>query len=143
MTRISKKVLVPYSARQMYDLVNQAENYPDFLPWCERARIIERDEMSQKAELSIRKGKIRKSFVTQNQMVPGHRIEMNLVEGPFKALHGVWHFSPRGEEGCEVKLEMEFEFAGGLLGFGFGKIFNGIANTLVDAFVKRAREIYG
>ncbi len=143
MSKISKRVLVPYTPEQMYDLVNHAEKYPEFLPWCDKVNVIERNEMSVKAEVSVRKGRIHQSFTTQNRMIPGKRIEMTLVEGPFKKLHGIWHFSPRGESGCEVKLEMEFEFAKGLLGFGFGKIFNGIANTLVDAFCQRAKQVYG
>ncbi len=143
MSKISKRVLITYTADQMYDLVNDIEAYPDFLPWCDKVRVIDRDEMSVKAEVGVSKGRIRQSFITQNNLIPGRRIEMNLVEGPFKKLHGVWYFSPRGENGCEVKLEMEFEFAKGLLGFGFNKIFSGIANTLVDAFCQRARQKYG
>ncbi len=143
MSKISKRVLITYTADQMYDLVNDIEAYPDFLPWCDKVRVIDRDEMSVKAEVGVSKGRIRQSFITKNNLIPGRRIEMNLVEGPFKKLHGVWYFSPRGETGCEVKLEMEFEFAKGLLGFGFNKIFSGIANTLVDAFCQRARQKYG
>ena len=101
--------------------------------------MIERDELSVTAEVGVSKGRIKQSFTTQNNMVPGKRIEMNLVDGPFKKLHGVWHFSPRGEIGCEVRLEMEFEFAKGLLSFGFNKIFSSIANTLVDAFLSAGK----
>lgn len=143
MSKISKRVLVPYTAEQMFDLVNDPASYPEFLPWCDKVRVIEQDETSLKAEVGVSKGRIRQSFVTQNQMEPGRRIEMGLVEGPFKSMHGVWEFSPRGEDGCEVQLNMEFEFAKGLLGFGFSKIFGGIANTLVDAFTKRAKQQYG
>ncbi len=143
MSKISKRVLVPYTAKQMYDLVNHAESYPEFLPWCDKVKVIERDELSVTAEVGVSKGRIKQSFTTQNNMVPGKRIEMNLVDGPFKKLHGVWHFSPRGEIGCEVRLEMEFEFAKGLLSFGFNKIFSSIANTLVDAFCQRAKQVYG
>ncbi len=143
MSKISKRVLVPYTAEQMYDLVNKAEDYPEFLPWCDKVNVIERDEMSVKAEVGVSKGRIQQSFTTKNNMIPGRRIEMNLVDGPFKKLHGVWEFSPRGDIGCEVKLEMEFEFAKGLLSFGFNKIFSGIANTLVDAFCQRAKQVYG
>lgn len=143
MSIITKRVLVPYTADQMYELVNDAESYPEFLPWCDKVRIISRDEMQVRAEVGVSKGRIRQSFSTQNHMIPGKRIEMNLVEGPFRKMHGVWHFSPRGESGCEVAFNMEFEFAKGLLGYSFGKIFNVIANTLVDAFIQRARQIYG
>lgn len=143
MSRITKRVLVPYSADQMYDLVNEAETYPQFLPWCDKVHIISRDEMQVRAKVGISKGRVRQSFITQNQMIPGKRIEMKLVEGPFRKMHGVWHFSPRGDSGCEIAFDMEFEFASGLLGFGFGKIFSGIANTLVEAFIQRAKQIYG
>lgn len=143
MSKISKCVLVPYSAEQMYDLVNDAGSYPEFLPWCDKVKVIEQDETNLKAEVGVSKGRIRQSFVTQNTMIPGERIEMGLVKGPFQSMHGVWQFSTRGDAGCEVKLDMEFEFAKGLLGFGFNKIFSGIANTLVDAFTKRAQQKYG
>ncbi|MFK8068720.1 MAG: type II toxin-antitoxin system RatA family toxin [Gammaproteobacteria bacterium] len=143
MSKINKRVLVPYTADQMYGLVNDSSRYPEFLPWCESVRVIEQSESAIKAEVGVSKGKIRQSFTTQNSMVPGERIEMNLVEGPFKSLHGVWTFSPRGEAGCEVSLEMEFEFTKGLLGFGFNKVFSGIASSLVDAFCQRAKTVYG
>lgn len=143
MAKISKKALVPYTPDQMYDLVSNVEDYPEFLPWCDEVNILEREDMRIKASLGVRKGKINQAFTTMNNMVPGKRIEMNLVEGPFKKLHGVWHFSPRGDSGCEITLDMEFDFARGLLGYGFGKIFGGIANTMVDAFCQRARQLYG
>jgi len=143
MSKISKRVLLPYTAGQIFDLVHHVEKYPEFLPWCDKVKVIERDEMCIKAEVGVSKGRIHQSFTTQNNIVPGKRIEMNLVDGPFKKLHGVWHFSPRGDTGCEVRLEMEFEFAKGLLGYGFNKIFSGIANTLVDAFCQRAKQVYG
>ncbi len=143
MSKINKRVLVPYTAEQMYGLVNDSSHYPEFLPWCESVRVIEQSETAIKAEVSVSKGKIRQSFITQNNMVPGERIEMNLIEGSFKSLHGVWQFSSRGEVGCEVTLEMEFEFAKGLLGLGFNKVFSGIAGSLMDAFCQRARQQYG
>lgn len=142
MSKISKRVLVPYSPTQMYDLVNDVAAYPRFLPWCDHVNVLQREETQVRAEVGVSKGKIKQAFTTQNTMHPGEQIEMQLVDGPFKKLHGLWVFKPVGE-GCEVVLNMEFEFARGLLGLGFGKVFSGIANKLVDAFVQRARQLYG
>jgi ribosome-associated toxin RatA of RatAB toxin-antitoxin module len=135
--------LVPYSAEQMFDLVNGVERYPDFLPWCSGVRVLARGPHSIKAMVSVAKGTMRQSFTTHNVMEVGRRIEMRLIEGPFKYLHGVWSFHPLGESGCEVVLSMQYEIGGGVLALAFGAAFNHIANTLVDAFTSRAREIYG
>ncbi len=143
MSKINKRVLVPYTPAQMYELVNDVQHYPEFLPWCDHVTVISRDEQQIRAEVGVSKGRIRQAFTTQNSMQPNREIEMRLVDGPFKKLYGLWRFEPVGETGCEVNFEMEFEFAKGLLGFGFSKIFGGIANTLVDAFIQRAKQVYG
>ena len=102
-----------------------------------------RDPRSVKATVALAKGSIRQSFTTHNVMEAGRRIEMRLIEGPFKYLHGVWSFQPLGEAGCEVVLSMQYELTSGVLALAFGHAFHHIANTLVDAFCSRARDLYG
>ncbi len=143
MKQVRKSALVPYSAEQMFDLVNGVEHYPEFLPWCSTVRVLARNAHSVKATVALVKGGLRQSFTTQNVMEAGRRIEMRLIEGPFRHLHGVWSFHPLGEAGCEVVLAMQYELSNGVLMLAFGQAFNQIANTLVDAFCRRASDLYG
>ena len=143
MTKIHKNALVPYSAEEMYALVNDVQSYPEFLPWCSAVQLLVPGRHHLKAMLTISKGKVNQSFTTQNSMEEGRRIDMRLVEGPFKFLKGTWLFDPLGTEGCEVSLHMEFEFSNGLLRVAFGPVFHQMANSLVDAFCQRAVECYG
>jgi len=142
MTKIHKSALVPYSAEEMYALVNDVRSYPKFLPWCSSAQVIVETRHQLKAALTISKGKVKQSFTTQNSMEEGRRIEMRLVEGPFKFLKGTWLFEPLGTDGCEVSLHMEFDFANSILRLAFGHTFHQVANSLVDAFCQRAEEYY-
>lgn len=143
MTTIHKSALVPYSAEQMYNLVDDVQAYPDFLPWCGAAREISRNEEEVQASLDISHSGVHKSFTTRNRLQPGQSIEMQLVEGPFKHLNGVWRFEALGAAGSKVGLDLEFEFSSKLLGMTFGPIFSKIAGSLVDAFIQRAQKIYG
>jgi ribosome-associated toxin RatA of RatAB toxin-antitoxin module len=143
MTTIHKSALVPYSAEQMYTLVDDVPAYPDFLPWCGAAREISRTEDEVEASLDIAHSGVHKSFTTRNCLQPGHSIEMQLVEGPFKHLHGVWRFEALGDAGSKVGLDLEFEFSSKLLGMTFGPLFSKIASSLVDAFIQRAQKVYG
>lgn len=143
MTTIHKSALVPYSAEQMYKLVDDVETYPDFLPWCKAAVEISRNANEVEASLDFSHSGVHKSFTTRNRMQPGESIEMQLVEGPFKHLNGVWRFEPLGDAGSKVGLELEFEFSSKLLGMTFGPLFSKIANSLVDAFIQRAQKVYG
>jgi ribosome-associated toxin RatA of RatAB toxin-antitoxin module len=127
----------------MYDLVNDIESYPEFLPWCRKSSIIERKEEELKAELELAKGSLHKTFTTHNRMQPGKFIEVRLVEGPFKHLEGFWRFDDLGEDGSRVVLDMEFEFSNTILRMTLGPVFHQVTNTLVDAFTKRARQVYG
>lgn len=140
MTSITKSALVPFTPKQMYDLVNDVDSYATFLPWCSSVKVHERSEHALKATLYLTN---RQSFTTQNRMTAGHRIDMNLVEGPFKSLKGTWQFQPLGPTGCQVSLEMQFELAGGLVGMAFGRVFGPLANSMVDAFCKQAAVRYG
>ncbi len=143
MTTIHKSALVPYSAEQMYELVNDVESYPEFLPWCAAVKLLSRNSDTLTATIVISNSAFRQAFTTMNSMDEGRRIDMNLVEGPFKYLKGSWRFHPLGAEGCEVSFHLEFEFASGLIGLAFGRTFSQLANSLVDAFCDRALERYG
>lgn len=142
MAQISRSALVPYSPEQMYRLVDNISEYPQFLPWCGQAQEYERNAEMVKASVEIAKGAITKSFTTLNRLQPHHSIEMSLVDGPFKHLHGFWRFTPL-DTACKVSFDLEFEFSNKIVAFAIGPIFNQVANTLVDSFVKRAHETYG
>jgi ribosome-associated toxin RatA of RatAB toxin-antitoxin module len=142
MIRVQKSALVPYRAEQMYALVDDIRAYPEFLPWCRTAEELMRSDTEVEARLEIAHSGIHKAFTTRNRLQPGRRIEMQLVEGPFRKLHGVWRFEPLGEAGSRVSLELDFEFSSKLLKMTFGPLFNKIASTLVDAFIQRARKVY-
>ncbi len=144
MTTITKSALVEYSAEQMYRLVDDIPRYADFLPWCREAKEIDRTEGEVRASLDIAHSGLHKSFTTRNRLVKNQSIEIHLVEGPFRHLYGIWRFQPLGDgQASKVTLEMDFEFSSKILSMTFGKVFTFIASSLVDAFVKRAKEIYG
>lgn len=143
MAHIKRSALVPYSAEKMYQLVDSIPLYPQFLPWCRSADEYERNAEQVKASIEIAKGAVTKHFTTLNTLQPGKSIEMRLVDGPFKHLHGFWRFDELKPGACKVSLELDFEFSNMLLSLAVGPIFNQIANTLVDSFVERARKIYG
>lgn len=143
MTSIKRNALVPFTTHQMFELVNSIEEYPRFLPWCRSSEIMSRTEKEVEAKLEIAWSGMHKSFTTRNILEPYERMEMKLVKGPFRQLEGIWTFTPLGEHGCKVNLDLEFEFAGSMMDVMFQPIFNHIANSLVDAFCKRAVELYG
>lgn len=144
MKRIHHSVLVPYSARGMYDLVADVESYCTFLPWCGGSRIVERrDDGTRIARMDIDYHGARAHFTTSNVDVPGESIVITLVDGPFRHLHGEWRFKPLGEDACKVEFEFAYEFASGLLERAIGPVFDRIAATFVEAFVKRAESVYG
>ncbi len=143
MTRVSRNALVPYRAAEMYGLINDIEAYPQFLPWCRAARVLAQDEHEQTAVIEFAKGAVHKSFTTRNSLRPPAHIAVHLVEGPFRNLSGAWHFIDLDGQGCKVALDMEFEFGNPLLARLVGPVFHGIANSLVDAFLRRAIDVYG
>lgn len=143
MTIINRNALVGYTQHQMFELVNRIEDYPRFLPWCSKSTILSKNDLQVEATLEITWSGMHKSFTTRNTLYPFERIDIELVTGPFKNLTGHWHFLPLGQEGCKISLDLEFEFAGNLLDKMFQPVFNYIANSLVDAFCKRAVEVYG
>ncbi|MFZ2451988.1 MAG: type II toxin-antitoxin system RatA family toxin [Methylovulum miyakonense] len=142
MTIVQKSALVKYSAQQMFDLVNDIEAYPQFLPWCSGSRIIKRADDVVEAELSISKGGFKKSFSTRNQMDKGGKITVSLLDGPFSYLEGVWNFMPLREDASKISLDLEFEMSSKLASLAFGAVFNQICNTMVSSFTSRAKQVY-
>ena len=142
MTRINKKAVVKFSANQMYKLVNDIGAYPSFLPWCTDANIINDSKDSLTASVSISIGRIKKIFTTLNTMQQDISIDMKLIKGPFKKLNGSWEFENNNNGGSTVSLVMEFEFKNKLLKYTLGGAFKKITDSLVDAFISRANDIY-
>lgn len=142
-TRIQRSALLPYPAQALYDLVNDVASYPQFLPWCSASEILEASETHMLASLEVAKGGIGQRFVTCNVLLPGQRIEMNLQEGPFTSLNGVWEFKALGDKACKISLDLTFDYAGPLVRATLGPLFNQAANTMVDAFCQRAKQLYG
>jgi ribosome-associated toxin RatA of RatAB toxin-antitoxin module len=143
MVVIDRSALLGHSAQQMYALVNDVESYPRFLPWCDGAQVRPGDGPHTLATIQINFSGIRQRFTTQNLVEPGSLIGMSLVSGPFRHLQGLWRFTPLGEAACKVELRLEYQFASRLLERAVGPVFNHIANTLMDAFAKRAEELHG
>ncbi|MEO7557952.1 MAG: type II toxin-antitoxin system RatA family toxin [Gammaproteobacteria bacterium] len=142
MTTVSKSALVPYSTAEMYALVDDIESYAEFLPWCTASRVLSRNEDEVRAVIELARSGIQKSFTTCNRLQKNKMIEIRLVEGPFKHLEGFWRFQILAEKSCKVTLDMDFEFSNRLVSMVFGPVFNQITNTLVDAFCRRAADVY-
>ncbi len=142
MTRVEKSALVKFSAQQMFDLVNDIEAYPKFLPWCSGSRIIKRDGNLIEAELSISKGGFQKNFSTRNQLEYGSKMTVSLLDGPFSHLTGEWNFLVLRDDASKISLDLEFELSGKLASLAFGAVFNQICNTMVSSFTQRAKEVY-
>ena len=122
------------------------ERYPEFLPWCDRAQVLEHSEAGMTAEVGIALGGIRQTFVTRNVHELGERVQMHLVKGPFSKLEGDWRFLPVGDgtqRACKVELQLNYGFSSAALAALVGPVFDRIAATMVDAFVKRAEQVYG
>jgi len=126
----------------MYALVNDVRAYPDFLPWCRSAVVHSETDRFMEASLELSKGKTSRVFTTRNRLTAGERIQIGLVDGPFRHLEGHWHFDKIDESASEVRLEMRFEFDSFMGGMLFGPVFEDIAGSLVDAFAKRASDVY-
>ena len=138
MQRVMKSVLVPYPAARMFELVDRVEEYPQFLPWCGGAKIVEQSGDRKTARIDIDYHGVRAHFTTDNVNRPPESIVITLKDGPFRHLHGEWRFRPLGETGCKVEFELAYEFATQMLDKVIGPVFGHIARTFIDAFVKRA-----
>ncbi|HFE37710.1 MAG TPA: type II toxin-antitoxin system RatA family toxin [Gammaproteobacteria bacterium] len=142
MTYVQRSAIVPFSAEKMFKLVDDIASYPQFLPWCKSTKIFSRDKATVKASIEIAKAGVHKSFTTLNHNDDYNRIELDLVEGPFKRLKGCWRFEALKPDASKVSLEIEFEFSNKLLGLTVGPVFSQICNTLVNSFVARAQDVY-
>lgn len=143
MALTEKSVLVEYSAAQMYALVADVPRYAEFLPWCGGAQILSRDGDVVHAAISIDFRGIRQKFSTENRQREPELIEMRLLNGPFRELDGSWRFKALGEQACRIDFRLHYEFSSKLLEKLVGPVFHYIANSFVDAFVKRAAQLYG
>jgi len=140
---VTRSAQVPYAASEMYALVADVEKYPGFLPWCRDARVRAPGEGTVEASLEIGRGPIRKTFTTRNIMTRDSRIDIGLIDGPFKHLKGCWQFMTLDGSGCRIILNLEFELSNAVLRRTLGPLFSEIANSMVDAFCRRAKELYG
>ncbi len=143
MQRVEKSALVPYSSMQMYGLVADVPGYQDFLPWCGGSRFLESGEGENVGEVDIAFKGVKHSFATRNTLVPAKSIAMSLVKGPFSQLKGCWGFEALSDEACKISLFVEFEFSSKIVAVAVGPLFSQITASMVDAFVKRAQEVYG
>lgn len=140
---INQSALVPYSAAQMYQLVNNYEQYSEFVPGCVEGRTLTQQANVVTAELVIAKAGIRQRFTTQNTMLENRAIRMQLVEGPFQFLQGEWTFEALDELCCKIALTLEFEFSNPIIAMAFGQIFTHLTTRMIAAFKQRAKEVYG
>lgn len=142
MTIVHRSAFVPFRCEQIYALVNDVAAYPGFLPWCAGAVVLTESETLMRARLQVKKGPLDYAFTTENRLQPGRSIEMSLIDGPFKRLHGQWRFDPL-EGGAMIHLDLEFEFGGRVVGAALAAAFKPIAESLVEAFKARAYALYG
>jgi ribosome-associated toxin RatA of RatAB toxin-antitoxin module len=140
---IRRSALVTFSPEQMFDLVIDVERYPQFLPWVAGAELHEKSERELLASMEMQRSGVRERFSTRNTFERPMFMTMTMVQGPFRVLEGRWSFAPIGTAGTRVELEMRFEFANPVISMLFGKAFEQSCNTLIDAFIARARETYG
>jgi ribosome-associated toxin RatA of RatAB toxin-antitoxin module len=148
MKHIKKSVLLWYSPAEMYRLVTDIREYPKFLPWCQKAEVLEETETSMTGRLHLAYAGVRHAFTTRNTHVPDSSVTVELVDGPFSVLHGTWRFLPLqapepGQKACKVEFEMKYVFSNLAFEMLLSPVFDRIANTFVDSFVKRAEQVYG
>ena len=145
MKNIHKSVLIWFSPEEMFRLVTDVDAYPQFLPWCDHARVLETTDQGMTAEVGIKMAGLKQSFTTRNTHVPGREVQMELIDGPFSNLSGGWTFSPVGDgtqRACKVELNLHYGFSSAALSAVVGPVFDKIASSLVDAFIKRAEQVY-
>ena len=143
MPSIQRNALVAYSASQMYDLVNDVDMYESFLPGCIKSDVLESSDTHMLASLVLSKAGVKQTLTTSNTLTKDSAIEMDLSEGPFKSLSGGWRFTPLSDDACKIELNLDFVFSSKLMEIAFGKIFNALANNMVNAFSQRAKQVYG
>jgi ribosome-associated toxin RatA of RatAB toxin-antitoxin module len=151
MKHVKKSVLLWYSAQEMYQLVTAVADYPAFLPWCERAEVVALDDGGMTARLHLHYAGVRHAFTTRNRHVPDRSVEVHLVDGPFSVLEGLWTFLPLVRPGqaeadagaCKVELDLRYAFSSRAFEAVLSPVFDRVANTLVDSFVRRAEQVHG
>ncbi|MBT8450307.1 MAG: type II toxin-antitoxin system RatA family toxin [Gammaproteobacteria bacterium] len=143
MPEVERTALVMHSAPQMYALVNDVARYAEFLPGCIATKVMDESAEHMLAEMTLRKGPITQVFSTSNTLLPGKSIAMQLNNGPFEYLEGGWTFTPLSEEACKIAFSLNFKFSNRLVGAAFGSYFSELTLSMVDAFTKRANEVYG
>ena len=146
MKTVHKTVLIWYSAAEMFALVTDVASYPEFLPWCDQAKVLETNPDGVVAEVSLAMAGIRQSFTTRNTHSADRKVVLKLIKGPFTTLDGDWEFTPVGKPGdraCRVNFSLHYSFSNFALAALVGPVFDKIAGSLVDAFVKRAEQVYG
>ena len=143
MAEVVKSVLVPYSAEEMFALVDGVERYPQFLPWCGGTELHFRDEVTTEATIHIKYMQVKQHFSTQNSKRYPEEMQIRLKSGPFRKLEGSWHFKTLAAEACKIEFVMHYEFSSTLLEKVLGPVFGMLTNNMVDAFVRRAEQIYG
>jgi ribosome-associated toxin RatA of RatAB toxin-antitoxin module len=143
MPTISRSALVMYSVEQMYQLINDVLAYPQFLPDCSDSKIISENGNEMTAALLVSKGGLKKWFTTKNTLVNNHEVQLSLIDGPFKKLEGSWQLTALSEDACKISLQLEYEFSNRMFDLAFGRVFNGLANNMVQAFTQRAKDVYG
>ena len=143
MAQVEKSVLIGHSADKMYALVADVDAYPQFLPWCSATEVRQTEAERAVATLHVNYHGLRLHFTTENRMEKGALIDMTLVNGPFKHLDGFWRFVPLSAQACKIEFQLSYELSGKLVEKIAGPVFNHIANTLVEVFVKRATALYG
>jgi ribosome-associated toxin RatA of RatAB toxin-antitoxin module len=148
MKHVRKSVLLWYSPREMYELVTAVEAYPQFLPWCDTAQVLERHEDGVTARLGLAYMGVSHAFTTRNVQTTDTAVEVQLVDGPFSSLQGHWLFRQLGRPGsdqpaCKIEFDLRYAFASPALETVVSPVFDKVANTLVDSFVRRAEDVYG
>lgn len=142
MALVEKTVLIEHTAAEMYALVDEVEQYPEFLPWCSRTELRFRDEAKTVATLHIDFLSVKSHFTTENSKVFPSEMSMRLVDGPFRRFDGTWHFKPLGDKACKIEFRLSYEFSSKLFEKVIGPVFSRIANTFIEAFVQRAAQVY-
>ena len=143
MPTISRSALVPHSAAQMYAIVNDVEHYPEFVPWCSGSEFKMLADNQKQATLHFSRGTIKTAFTTRNTLTEGEIIAMQLLDGPFKQLHGAWTFTDIDDIGSRVELALQFELSNPMLKVALEAFFfNQLCDRMVSSFVERARQLY-
>jgi ribosome-associated toxin RatA of RatAB toxin-antitoxin module len=152
MKHVKKSVLLWYTPHEIYRLVTDVEKYPEFLPWCERVDVLGRDEQGPTARLHLAYAGIRHAFTTRNVQVADESVHLMLVDGPFSLLDGMWRFVPLplpaasggvDSVACKIEFGLRYEFSNAILEAAISPVFDRIADTFVDSFVRRAEQVHG